>query len=400
MDSKLHRSKRTEFFKQHEQRYENVLKQLGVKSLKELEKMAPASLKEKQISAILEFLPQESRENTPLEVLPSRTSTIAIDKGFHGTESDLAQTLKPEQEDLFKNAFPKARRVLARMVLPKLLERFDTHLNERPPFNIDEYAASGQFPNTVTDSAADFLGWAQNVERTDDQIRQALMMLQKEEAPIEYKRYQGHSVRIELDRHRDLLFQVTLAMYDESLREIWYKISDAETRFTSAFVGGGDALRDSLFSDDLAPLDPMPFLSDTEMISARKEHVRALRLGDKPVPPVLAQLICDVKIQYILNRPLAFAAIARTALEELLRFHNEPEVSNSDNELRKRIAAMKKDRHQKKQADDIRIFGNRALHRPEEFIELGQSTIDKEMHECMKALDALVECFLKGSKKL
>jgi hypothetical protein len=404
MDPKLHRDKRAEFFQRQERRYEDVFKWLGINSLKELKKYPPASLRDEQIPAILEFLSQEAQVEMPLDPLLSRDDAIEIDKKFHGTESDIAQTLTSEQEKKFTEEFPKARSVLARLVLPKLLERFDTHLNERPPFNIDEYDASGPFPNGFTEDAASYFGWAQNAESTNGHIKSVLSFVQKEESPSEHKKYQGHLVHIELDKHHGLLFDATnLDSEDEFLREIRHKIDSAEKRFTPAFSGGSGALIDSLFSSiDVAPLDPMPFLSDTEMISARQKDVRALQLGDKPVPYVLAQLICDAKIQYILNRPFAFAAMARAALEELLRYHNNPAVRESDSngnpQLAARISNMKKDKY-RELAMDITGFGNVALHHATEFSGLDPSTRDKKMQDCMKGLDDLAERFLPGSKK-
>lgn len=391
MDRKKHRHDRAAYFKRQSERYERVLLLFDSKPLQKLRDIDPVSLTDAQISAVLEFLEQEGF--TPFE---TRDDVLETDRTFWGSDSDVTQTVTDDQRRKFED-FPKARNIFALLLLPRLLEKLDAHELDRQKFSVEDFFSP---VNPLRGSAEDgfkFFGWVQGASTTDDQTARTLKFVQQDEL---HKSYEGHPVHLLLLKHSKQLEEVeSWGLHIRGPKaDAFKKIGEAAKQFARAyqptrFANHNSALIDSVFAFILSPQDPTPFI-EPEVIKLRQRGVAALQLSEAVVPRLLGILISEAKVQYILNRPLAFAAMARAALEELLKYHNDKRVSDSGRELASRIADMKTDVY-KKDAMKIKDFGNNAMHKPG---SLDMSKIDQEMRACMKCLDALATHFLPNRR--
>lgn len=393
MDRKKHRDDRAGYFKRQLERYERVLAQFDFKTLAKLQEGGSASLTDAQIAAMLEFLDQEG-----FGLFQTRDDVLKVDRTFWGSESDVAQTATADQLSKFKD-YPKARNIFARLLLPKLLQRLDAHDSDRREFTVDEYFSLSNESSGSVESAIKFFGWARQASITDSQIAKTLKFLDESELQ---KTYQDHPVHLLLVRYADALSEVeSWGLHISGAKaDATEQIKEASKQFNTAYQPTQwsehhiPALIDSLFAITLSPKDPTPFV-DAEEIKLRQSGVAALQLSAAVVPQLLGVLISEVKVQYILNRPFAFAAMARAALEELLRYHNDKRVKDSNRQLASRIADMRRDNY-RDSAQLIKKFGDRALHEPS---SMDMSKSDHEMQECMKRLDALATHFLPNRRQ-
>jgi hypothetical protein len=399
MDKKLHREKRAAYFQRQVKRYQSILKQFEADNLEAIQNTPRQNLTNGQVAAMLDFLCAESWESFGKNSLFTRTEARESDEKFHGTEADVTQTLTSEQRVFFDTEFPKARTVFALLLLPMLLDRLEQQRGERPPFNVAEYAAHPDHRLRVDPETIQFFGWAENIAQSDRQITTVLRFLKSSEAEEERKRYENHPARKELAMYKDLFWDMSTLGDSEDEIHLATSISAAAEKFTSAFSESVEIFQDSwisiaLFSDDVKPQDSMPFLNAIE-IERRYADIRSLKLAEISMPSELACLIAEAKIQYILNRPLAFAGISRAALEELLCYHDHDVVKDKGKKLFKRIEAMPDvgdKKILKRGAMKINDFGNNVLHNLRGFT---LAEYDQEMKECMKNLDQLAERFLK-----